>query len=69
MNPFALPSNVGGYPASNYARSALPAPVAPQSGNNTGAGLPAVSRRNIAIGAAVFIVAAYALFHWHFNLD
>lgn len=68
MNPFAIPSNGGTYPASNYNRSALPSPQSPQGGAAP-AGMPAISRKNVAWFAAIFIVGAYVLFHWHYERD
>lgn len=70
MNPFSATQDGALYPASNYARSAIPNPQNPGNGSNNGAAAPAMStakRKQIAVIAAVFIVVAVVVFHWHFN--
>lgn len=64
MDMFSQGSGGAPYPASTFARSALPAPQAPDTAN---AGLPTVQRKQIGIIAAIFIVGAILLFHFHYE--
>jgi hypothetical protein len=65
MDPFNPTATQGApYPASSFARSALPSP---QEGQPSVAGMPEGQRKHVGIIVAVFVVLGVLLFHWHFN--
>lgn len=70
MNPFVGTPQGTLYPASTYARSAVPGPQSQGNTGYTGAAQPAFSepkRKEIAIITAVIVFGTILLFHWHFN--
>lgn len=70
MNPFATAAQGTLYPASTYARSAVPGPQNQGNTGYTGAAQPAFStakRNQIAAITAGLVFGTILLFHWHFN--